>query len=135
MSDLLLPKKPSLFLPESYVAKVNWEKEKRKRLRYRAAENLRKHATQKIQEAYPEHLFFVEVIPDTGDLFVDHLLLSKAGARYFCKFKDYQDGKGVVRLAGEILERVNMHRSELKYYEDYSDPRVEALAETEFRAK
>jgi ABC-type phosphate transport system auxiliary subunit len=95
---------------------------------------LKKHATAKIQEHFPEHLFTVEV-DEHGNLIIDHLLLADSKARYFCRYADYQDGKGVVKLAGEILERVNMHRSELKYYEDYDDTRVQALAKTQFKAK
>jgi hypothetical protein len=128
----LLNKPQGLFLPQAFVAAQRAKLAEKRRT---AAWGLKKHATQKIQEAFPEHLFTVEVIPESGSLLIDHPLLKDAGVRYFCRYEDYQDGKGVVRLAGEILERVNMHRSELRYYEDYDDPRVQTLAQTQFKAR
>lgn len=121
-----------LFLPQAVAAARKAQQEK---LRRTAAWGLKKDATAKIQAAFPEHLFTVEVIPETGCIFIDHPLLKASGSRWFVDYKDYDHGKGVVRAAGEILERVNMPRSELKYYEDYDDVRVVAAAETQFKAR
>lgn len=131
--DLALPQQArGLFLPQALVAARKAQQEK---LRKTAAYNLKRDATAKIQEAFPEHLFTVEVIPETGCILIDHPLLKASGSRWFVNYKDYDHGKGVVRAAGEILERVNMPRSELKYYEDYDDVRVVEASETQFKAR
>lgn len=123
-----------LFLPEAFLAK---QRVMKKRLMQTAAWGLKKRITQMIQTEYPEHLFTVEVQPDTGNIIIDHPVLAKAGARYFCRYNDFDksQGKAVLKLCGEILERVNMPRSELKYYEDYDDTRVVSLSKTQFKAR
>ena len=119
-----------LFLPRSYVARQQMAAiTKRKQ---RAAE-LKRHATAVIQAAYPEHLFHLEVNEDFGHIIIDHPLLAHSKARYFCRFDDYDQGRGVVKLAGEVLERVNIRRGELKYFEEYDE--VEALAKTQFQTR
>jgi hypothetical protein len=123
-----------LFLPEAFLAKQRMLK---KRMMRTAAYGLKKHITRMIQQAYPEHLFTVEVQPETGHIIIDHPLLAKAEARYFCRYNDFEQsqGKAVIKLCGEILERANMPRSELKYYEDYDDVRVVDATKTQFNQK
>ena len=118
-----------LILPPSFVAR---QRESDKARKDRARAGLKKHATMAIQAVYPEHLFTCEV-DEHGNIFVDHLLLTESKARYFCRYDDYQDGKGVVKLAGELLERVSIKRGELKHYEEYDV--AAPLAATQFKAK
>lgn len=126
-----------LHLPGSYVRRRRFEislHERRERLRkLRAAKGLEKHARMKLQEAYPEHLFTVEVDPDHGYIFLDHVLLRHAKARYFLPYDKYEDGKGIVRLGGELLERVNLVRGELRYFQDYRA--ADTLARTQFHKR
>jgi len=119
-----------LFLPRTYVARQQMAAvAKRKQ---RAAE-LKRHATAVIQAAYPEHLFHLEVDENYGHVIIDHPLLAHSKARYFCRWSDYDEGRGVVKLAGEILERVNIRRGELKNYEQYDE--AAGLAKTQFNAR
>jgi radical SAM superfamily enzyme YgiQ (UPF0313 family) len=122
-----------LLLPQTFVSRVITDaltKRKRK------ARELKKTVEDLIQKHYPEHLFAVEVMEETGSILIDHLLLAHAGARYFCRFEDYErsGGQAVVKLAGEILERVNIKRGELKHYEEY-DGAADELAKTQFSAR
>lgn len=124
MGQLILPPR---------LAQKRREADQQKRLR--AARALKRHATNAIQAAFPEHLFTVEVDPQFGHILIDHLLLAHSKARYFLKYEDYQDGKGAVRLAGEILERVGIRRGELKHYEEYDVSSVVAATQTQFNAR
>lgn len=124
---------PGLFLPRSHVSRVIIsEHQRRKRL----AKAFAHRCTMELQKHYPEHLFVCEVDYTDGTIFIDHPLLKASGARYICHYADYErtQGKELVRLAGECLERVNLPRGELKYFEDY-EGRPEELARTQFRAK
>lgn len=124
----------NLLLPRSFVSrKIFGAIVERKR----RAKELKKTVSDLLQQHYPEHLFQIEVQEDTGSILIDHPLLKNAGARYFCRYADYERtaGQAVVKLGGEILERAGMHRSELLYYEDYDDPRVVAATKTQFSAR
>lgn len=121
-----------LLLPKTYVARqITGALMERKR----RAKELKKTVTDLIQKHYPEHLFHIEVDEETGSIFIDHMLLSHAKARYFCKYADYERsaGQAVVKLAGEVLERVNIRRGELLYYEEYDV--AAPLAKTQFGSR
>lgn len=120
----------SLLLPKSYVHRNIMVRENRAKA---AAQVMKRRITALIQKHYPEHLFTVEVNPDNGNILLDHPLLIHAKARYFCRFADFNDGRGVLKLCGEILERVNVRRGELKHFEDYDV--AEPLAKTQFSAR
>ena len=96
-------------------------------------EQIGKHTEHLLQQHYPEHLFTVEVPANAGGMFIDHPLMSKAKGRMFLKFDDYNHGKGAVRVAGEILERVGLKRGELEAYEEYDQ--VDDLAQTAFATR
>lgn len=129
-----LDKRQGLFLPQAFMEA---QKVKQERLRKTATYNLKRFCTDLIQQHYPEHLFTVEIEPVHGNIIIDHPLLANAEARYFCRYSDFEqtNGRAVVKLAGEILERVNMPRSELKYYEDYDDVRVVEASKTAFNSR
>lgn len=121
-----------LLLPGNFVRR---QREADAQRRKRAAAGLKRHATMAIQAAFPEHLFTVEVEPENGHILIDHMLLATAKARYFCRYSDYDDGKGAVKLAGEILERVGIKRGELKHYEEYDTDKVLEATKTQFNAR
>lgn len=120
-----------LLLPRSFVARKAFEDRARRQQRAREVERITSKA---IQAAYPEHLFTVEVNPDDGSIMIDHPLLQHSKARYFLPFARWDHGKGAVRLAGEILERVNVRRGELLYFDEY-DGEAAALSRTQFSAR
>lgn len=126
-------KKPNLLLPKTFVQRQIWAGLIE---RQRNARDLKKTVSNLIQKHYPEHLFQVEVEEETGSIFIDHPLLAHSVARYFCRYNDYvqSDGKIIVKLCGEMLERVGVARGELKYFEDY-EGRTAELAKTQFKAK
>ena len=119
-----------LLLPKSFVHRNVMVRENRAKA---LAHEIKRRTTALIQQHYPEHLFTVEVDPDNGNILLDHPLLIHAKARYFCAFKDFNDGRGVLKLCGEILERVNVRRGELKHFEDYDV--AEPMAKTQFTAR
>lgn len=120
-----------LLLPRTYVARQIMSD---RMLRQQRAREIERRTSNAIQAAYPEHLFTVEVNPDDGSIFIDHPALKHAKARYFLPFSKWDHGKGAVRLAGEILERMNVRRGELKNYEEY-DGQADVLARTQFKAR
>lgn len=103
--------------------------------RKRRAKELKRTVTDLLQKHYPEHLFQIEVQEDTGSILIDHPLLKHAGARYFCRYADYErsGGQAVVKLGGEILERVSIPRGELYHYETYDE--VEHLTKEAFASR
>lgn len=119
-----------LYLPKSYVHRNVRVREQQANA---FAKEMERRVTALIQQHYPEHLFTVEVDPKTGNILLDHPLLIHAKARYFCAFKDFNDGRGVLRLCGEILERVNVRRGELLWFEQYDD--AADLAKTQFNTR
>lgn len=119
-----------LLLPKTFVARQQFEA---RRKRQQLAHEIKRRTTNLIQETYPEHLFTVEVDPDNGNILIDHPLLKHAGARYFLPFDKWDHGRGAVKMAGEILERANVRRGELKFFEEYDE--AESLAKTQFQAR
>lgn len=118
-------------VPRSFVARQQWSEQVRRR---KIAHELERRITAAIQRVYPEHLFTVKVSPDDGNIFIDHPLLRYAKARYFVPhFVDDPEARAV-KLCGEILERANVKRGELKYFEDY-DGTADDLAKTQFKAR
>lgn len=119
-----------LILPRSFVTRQERADERRRR---EIAKELAQRLTLAIQAVYPEHLFTVQVDTDNGNIFIDHPLLSHAKARYFVPHFSPEPEKAAVKLAGEILERVNVRRGELKNYEQYDE--AEPLARTQFNSR
>jgi hypothetical protein len=117
-----------LFLPRSFVARHAWAAEQRKQQR---RGELKRHATQAIQQAYKEHLFTIDV-DEHFNVVIDHPLLRHAKARYFIPGAIYNEGT-LLRMCGEILERANVKRGELKYFEQYDD--ADGLAQTQFSSR
>ena len=121
-----------LLLPRTYVARQIMSDRMKRQQR---ANEVARFVTMTIQQAYPEHLFTVEVNPDDGTVLIDHPSLRYAKARYVLHFAKRDDlGKAAVKMAGEILERINVRRGELKYFEEY-DGTADDLAKTQFKAR
>lgn len=120
-----------LLLPKTYVARQIMSD---RMVRQQRAREIERRTSMAIQEAYPEHLFTIEVSPDDGSIFIDHPALKHAKARYFLPFAKWDHGKGAVKMAGEILERMNVRRGELYNYEEY-DGEADRLAKTQFKAR
>lgn len=120
-----------LLLPKTYVARQIMSDRMR---RQQKAREVARFVTMTIQQVYPEHLFTVEVNPDDGTVLIDHPLLSHSKARYVLHFSKRDDlAKAAVKMAGEILERANVRRGELQFYEEYDV--AEPLAKTQFKAR
>lgn len=126
-------KSPGLLLPKSFVSRTIFSAVMERK---RRAKELKRKATDLIQAAYPEHLFHLEVNEETGDILIDHPLLAHAKGRYFCSYATYEQsgGQAVVKLAGEVLERANVRRGELMFFEEY-DGEADRLARTQFSAR
>jgi hypothetical protein len=124
----------NLLLPRSFVQRKAYAMIAERK---RRAKELKRTVVNLLQQHYPEHLFQVEVQEDTGSILIDHPLLKNAGARYFCRYADYErsGGQAVVKLGGEILERAGINRTELMAYEEYDDARVVAATKTQFSAR
>lgn len=120
-----------LLLPRTYVARQIMSD---RMVRQQRAREIERRTSKAIQEAYPEHLFTVEVSPDDGSILIDHPALKYAKARYFLPFSKWDHGNGAVKLAGEILERINVKRGELFHFEEY-DGEADRLARTQFKAR
>jgi hypothetical protein len=121
-----------LYLPSTFVSRAQFADEMRRRQR---AKEVERFITMTIQKEYPEHLFTVQVSPEDGTVLIDHPLLRHSKARYVLHFAKRDDlGKAAVKMAGEILERANVKRGELKFYEEY-DGRADELAKTQFSAR
>lgn len=119
----------SLYLPKTFAHRqLLSDKAKLEQ----AKAGLKRHATAEIQKHFPEHLFTVEVDMH-GNILIDHLLLRHSKARYFLPYDKYDHGKGAVKLAGEILERVEIKRGELLHYEEYDV--ADRAAQTQFNAR
>ena len=119
-----------LLLPRSFVARQQWSDQARRR---QIAHQLKRRLTDAIQNVYPEHLFTVTVDPENGNILLDHPLLKHSKARYFVPHNADDPEASVVRLCGEILERANVRRGELFFYEQYDE--ADALARTQFKAR
>lgn len=79
-----------------------------------------------LREAYPFHLFQVEVTP-AGDCYIDHMLLSQSGGRYYFHMRDFiRDEKVPLRQFGELLERVGIPRTSLESLHQYADAKPAA---------
>lgn len=74
-----------------------------------------------LQSAYPNHLFQIEVT-ERGDCFIDHLLLRHSKGRFYFHVSTFmKDEKTPVRLAGELLERVDLPREGLQHLAQYNE--------------
>ena len=113
-----------LILPASYVAERQRKQQQARVIERRIAEEVKK--------AYPGHVFTITVEIDNGNVFIDHPLMAHAKGRYFVNTQQGETIKDVLRMCGEILERVNILRGagDMAEYDDKQE-----LAKTAFAAR
>ena len=88
---------------------------------------LERQVVEIIKKHYKGHMFTVNVVaaPDMREasILIDHVSMGEAHAKYHCTATDMYDtqGKIIVQLAGEILERMNIPRVCVQDYDKYVD--------------
>lgn len=117
-----------LILPPKYAAM------QREAMKQQVAREISKRISADIQRHYPEHLFKVTCDPKDGNIYIDHPLLAHSKSRYFIKAGTDDPDKLAVKFAGEVLERANVVRGELRYFDQY-DGEAERLSKTQFNAR
>lgn len=86
---------------------------------------LKKHCEQWARDLlwkhYPNHLFMVEFMTHEQSFRIDHALMAGSGACMYVHPGEDDLAKAIVRVAGEILERVGIKRGKLESYDVYDE--------------
>tara|TARA_R110000737_G_scaffold340221_1_gene362893 strand:+ start:17795 stop:18133 length:339 start_codon:yes stop_codon:yes gene_type:complete len=101
------------------------------------ARNLQKHcegwARDIISKAYPNHEFGISFLIDDKSYRIDHRLMEHSKACMYVHPGEDDKEKALIRVAGEILERVGLPRAALEDYDQYDD--VLAIAKGAFACR
>lgn len=88
-----------------------------------------------VTTAYPGHPFTFEVDLFNQCTYIDHPMIPD-GRRLIVHMHDEDvDGKIFMRMAGEILERINVRRGPLESYHEYEDAILNLDLDRAFKPK
>ena len=86
-----------------------------------------------LQQAYPRHAFKTYFDPADQSYRIEHMLMGTSQACMYVHPGEPDVAKALVRVAGEILERVNLPRKGLEDWQQYKD--AEGAAKEAFECR